>query len=306
MTSELLIVGAGPAGVSAALWARALELDVTLIEGAPSPGGQLHAVHFHPPDLPGIESGDGPQIAASYARQLVSQGVPLRSEVVATALESGDAGHAPAVRLSTGERIEAQAVLVATGVRRRRLEVAGEREFEGCGVSYSATRDRDVLAGRRVAVVGGGDAALENALLLVAAGCEVVLLVRGEMRARPEFRTRVLAEPRIALREGVRVTAVLGGAWLRALRVESADGEHDVPCEAVVVKIGVLPNTEWCRGALAQDAEGFVRIDARFATSAPRIFAAGDCTRPVLPSIPVALAHGAQAAAMIRAMLHGQ
>lgn len=308
MSPELLIVGAGPAGVSAALWARALGLDVLVLEGAPAPGGQLHAVHFHPPDLPGIESGSGPEIAASYARQLEREQVPVRAEVVATALEPGDEGRIPAVRLSTGERIEAPVVLIATGVRRRRLEVPGERELEGHGVSYSATRDRDRLAGRHVAVVGGGDAAFENALLLAAAGCEVELLVRGPIRARPEFRARVLGEPRIRLHEGARVTAVLGESEVTGVRLAGADGAADtvLPCEAVVVKIGVLPNTEWCRAQLAHDDDGFLRIDERFATSVEAVYAAGDCTRPALPSIPVALAHGAQAAAVIRAMLHGR
>lgn len=306
MSPELLIVGAGPAGVSAALWARALELDVLLIESAPSPGGQLHAVHFHPPDLPGIESGAGPDIAASYARQLARQGVPVRAEVVATALEQGGADAAPAVRLSTGERIQAQAVLIATGVRRRRLEVPGERELEGRGVSYSANRDREWLARRRVAVVGGGDGAFENALLLTGMGCDVVLLVRGEVRARPEFRRRVAADTRIELREHVRVTGMVGQDAVTALRLSTQAGEADeVRCEAVVVKVGVRPNTEWCREVLAHDDEGYLHIDARFAASAPGVFAAGDCTRPALPSIPVALAHGAQAAAVIRAMLHG-
>jgi thioredoxin reductase (NADPH) len=308
MSPELLIVGAGPAGVSAALWARALSLDVLLLESAPAPGGQLHAVHFHPPDLPGIESGAGPDIAASYARQLARQQVPVRSEVVATALEPAGPEGAPAVRLSTGERVQARSVLIATGVRRRRLEVPGERELEGRGVSYSATRDREWLMGRRVAVVGGGDAAFENSLLLTAAGCQVVLLVRGPARARPDFRRRVAEDPRIELHEGVRVTHVLGESAVTGLSVAAAGEEEEsgvVECEAVVVKIGVRPNTEWCCDVLAHDPEGFLRIDERFATSVPMVFAAGDCTRPALPSIPVALAHGAQAAAVIRAALHG-
>ena len=164
MRAELLVVGAGPAGVSAALWARALELDVLLLDGAPAPGGQLHAVNFHPQDVPGFEQGDGPALAAAYARQLAAASVPLRTDCLAIGIRS--AGGHTAVELAGGEWIEAAAVLVASGVRRRRLDVPGEREFDGRGVSYSANRDRDSPAGRRVAVVGGGDPGFENALPL--------------------------------------------------------------------------------------------------------------------------------------------
>jgi thioredoxin reductase (NADPH) len=303
---DLLIVGAGPAGVSAALWAHTLELDVLLLDGAPGPGGQLHAVHFHPHDVPGFEHGDGAELAGVYARQLAAANVPLRSGAIASALEPAPGeGAAAAVRLASGERLEALAVLVATGVRRRRLDVPGERELEGRGVSYSGTRDRERFAGGRVLVVGGGDAAYENALLLAAAGCDVTLLVRGGPRARAEFRARVAAEPRITVRTGARVLAVLGDETVRGAQVEDAAGAGECAADAIVVKVGVVPNSEWCAGALALDPEGYVQVDSRLATSARRVWAAGDVTRPVPPSIPVAVGQGAQAASMVRAALRG-
>ena len=107
MRAELLVVGAGPAGVSAALWARALELDVLLLDGAPAPGGQLHAVNFHPQDVPGFEQGDGPALAAAYARQLPAASVPLRPDCLAIGIRS--AGGHTAVELPAGERLEAPA-----------------------------------------------------------------------------------------------------------------------------------------------------------------------------------------------------
>jgi thioredoxin reductase (NADPH) len=304
VSHDLLIVGAGPAGVSAALWARPLELSVLLLDGAPAPGGQLHAVHFHPADVPGFEQGDGPALAAAYARQLAAASVPLRTAAEAVALEPS--AEAPAVRLAGGERLEAAAVLVASGVRRRRLGVPGEREFEGRGVSFSATRDRVALAGRRVAVVGGGDAAFENALLLAAAGCDVTLLVRGEPHARSGFRERVAASPRVRVRTGTRVVEVRGDEAVRGLRLEGPDGAVELETDALVVKIGVVPNTEWCRQAVEVDPDGYVRVDERLATSAARVWAAGDVTRPSPPSIPVALGQGAHAVAMVRAALRGR
>ena len=304
MTPELLVVGAGPAGVSAALWARALNLTAAQIEGGSRPGGQLHHVHFHPRELAGLDAGDGPALAAVYERQLAAAGHAVRYDAVAIALEPPRDGHTlPGVTLSTGERLTAAAVLIATGARRRHLGVPGERELEGRGVSYSATLDRDRFAGGRVLVVGGGDGAFENALLLAEVGCEVTVAVRGTARARPEFRQRLAAEPHAAVLEHARVGAILGEAGVRAVRLDVAGRGRELEVEGVVVKIGGLPNSEWCRPALAHDDEGFLRVDDRLATSAPRVWAAGDVTRPLLPSVPVAMGQGAHAVAAIRAAL---
>ncbi len=299
---DLVIVGAGPAGVSAALWACSLHLDVELIEAAAVPGGQLQHVHFHPRELPGIEFGHGRAIAQTYLRQLLDARVPLRWETRALGLEGGAT---PSLTLADGTRLAARALLVASGARRRRLEVPGEVEYTDRGVSTSATRDRATLAGRVVAVIGGGDAAYENALLLAAVGCTVTLLVRGTPRARAEFRARVEADPRITVRTHAQVVAFEGDDVLRRVRIQEGGHTHLLEVEGVVVKVGVVPNTEWCRPALAHDADGWLTVDDTFATSLPGVWAAGDIVRPRLPSLSVAAGHGALAVAAIRSHLHG-
>jgi thioredoxin reductase (NADPH) len=299
LTPEVLIVGAGPAGTSAALWARTLGLSALVLEAGPEPGGQLQHVHFRPTNFPGAVDGDGPAIAAAFARQLAASGIEVRCGVAAAGLDPA----APAVRTAAGERLEARAVLVASGVRRRRLDVPGESELEGRGVSWSATQDRERFAGEEVVVAGGGDGAFENALLLAEVGCRVTLAVRGAPRARREFRERVAREPRIELLEGTRVGAVLGGDRVRAVRLAGASGEFEQPAAGLVVKVGVIPNTDWCAGALEVDADGYLPVDELFGTSQPRVWAAGDVTRPPLAGIAVALGHGALAVAAIRAVL---
>ena len=300
MPREVLIVGAGPAGVSAALWARSLGLEPRVIESGADAGGQLLHVHFHPGDLAGVSAGDGPAIAAAMARQLAEARIETRFGAAATALAPGGDGSRPAVIAAGGEGIEADAVLIATGVRRRRLEVPGEHELEGRGVSYSATLDRAQFAGKHVVVAGGGDAAYENALLLTAVGSTVTLALRGAPRARTDFRARVAADPSIDVRERTRVTAVLGGDRLRAVRLLGPAGEEEVAAAGIVIKAGVIPNTEWCRDALAHDAEGFLVVNASLATSRPRVWVAGDVTRPAPLAIAVAIGQGALAAAAIR------
>ncbi len=299
---ELVIVGAGPAGVSAALWAKSRQLDTLLLEAGGGPGGQLNVIHFEPREIAGWLSGDGRSLAAAYARQLAEAGVPVRYGAEAQALETGEE---LAIQLKGGERLRARAMLVATGARRRRLDVPGERELEDRGVSYSATRDRARLAGRDTVVVGGGDAACENALLLASLGGLVTLLARVSVRARAEFRERLAREPRIRVFEHTHVLEIAGVDHVQAVRTIGPGGETILPCEAVVVKVGVTPNTEWCRDTLAHDADGYLQINARFATPLPGVWAAGDVVRPLLPCVPVATGHGALAVADIRVALRG-
>lgn len=298
MNLDLVVVGAGPAGVSAALWARSLGLGVRVLEAGASAGGQLHVVHLHPDEIAGVEEGDGPAIAATMARQLAASGADVRHGCAAGGLSLTRDG--VRVRDAFGQAHDAPAVLIATGVRRRRLDVPGDRELEDRGVSYSATRDLDRLAGKRVLAVGGGDAAFENALILAGHGSQVTLAVRGEPRARAEFQSQVAAEPRIVRRDRTRVTEIAGRGRVERVRLEAEGGSETLEVDAVVVKIGVVPNTEWCAGALALDPDGYIVTQPGGRTSMPRVWAAGDVTRPLLPSISVALGSAAIAVAEIR------
>lgn len=302
MSADLVIVGAGPAGVSAALWAGTFALTARLIERGPSPGGQLHRVHFHPAELPGIATGDGPAIAATFAGQLAAAGTAFDSGVGAVSIEPGAKG--VSIGLADGRRIGARAALIATGLRRRRLGIPGERELAGRGVSYSARRDRDAFANRDVVVIGGGDGALENALLLAEVGCRVTVVARDRLRARPQFRERVAAEASIEVIEHAVLEAFSGRDRLESVRIARAGNSVERAVTAAVIKIGMIPNAEWC-DPVARDEDGYVTTTGLGRTSLPRVWAAGDVTRPFLPSVVTACGNAATAVADIRAELRG-
>jgi thioredoxin reductase (NADPH) len=298
MALDLVIVGAGPAGVSAALWARSLDLEVALVESATTLGGQLRAIHFEPMNLAMGAKGDGTALLGRMAEQLAAIGVAPRFSAAAR-LDPA----APAVSLADGSTLSASAVLVATGLRRRRLGVPGEERLADRGVSHSATRDRGRLAGQEVAVVGGGNAAYENALMLADAGCSVSLVVRDQVRARDEFRARVASRPNIEVLEDTHVVEIVGEDRVTGVRLEGPRGAFELPVAGVVVKVGARPNTEWLRGTLELDADGYVQVDERFGTSQPRIWAIGDVTRPEVPGLAVAIGHAALAVAAVRSAL---
>ncbi|HKQ57453.1 MAG TPA: NAD(P)/FAD-dependent oxidoreductase, partial [Candidatus Eisenbacteria bacterium] len=265
MSAELVIVGAGPAGVSTALWARSFGIATQVLEAGSTAGGQLHHIHHPLLNLAGAADGDAATIARAFKDQLEASGAEVRYGAAATALDAAR----PAVLDASGAWNAGQAVLIATGVRRRRLEVPGERELEGRGVSWSATHDRARFAGEEVVVAGGGDGAYENALLLAEVGCPVTLVVRGAPRARAEFRERVAATLRIDVQEHTRVSAVLGEDRVSAVRLAGPRGEFEVPAAGLVVKAGVIPNTEWCASQVERDAEGYLPVDEQCGTSQP-------------------------------------
>ena len=300
---DVIIIGAGPAGLSAALWCDELGLDALVLERNAEVGGQLLHVYNPINNYLGLPAADGRELRDLFAAQTEQAEFDLWT---GAEIEGVDLA-AKRVRLQSGEELRCIALVVATGVRRRRLGVPGEAELAGRGVIESASRDRQLFAGRDVCVVGGGDAATENALLLAEVCPTVTLVHRGKrLRARAEFVERLRGDHRVTLFTEARLTRIIGAQEVEAVEIlrQGALKPFQVAVKGVLVRVGVEPNTELFRGQLATDEQGYVRVTSEQETSAANVFAVGDVSNPLAPTVSGAAGAGATAAKVIAARLN--
>ncbi len=301
---DVIIIGAGPAGLSAALWCDELGLDTLVIEQGTEVGGQLLRVYNPLENYLGVRAANGRELRDLFAAQVEDKEFDLWTEAE---IESVDL-RAKRVRLRSGEELQAIALVIATGVRRRRLNVPGESEFEGRGVLESGRLDGDEVKGEDVLVVGGGDAAAENALLLADACATVTLVHRGKsLRARAEFAERIKSDHRITVFTETTLRAIFGGERVESVEMLRAGALKPMrmAVRGVLVRVGVEPNTELFRGQLHTDERGYVVTTGEQETSAEMVFAVGDVSNPLAPTVSGAAGAGATAAKVIASRLSG-
>ena len=299
---DVLIIGAGPAGLSAARWCDELGLDTLVLEQAEEVGGQLLSVHNRVENYLGVRAANGRELRDRFEEQLRDCDFDLWTNVAIHDIDL----QARRVTLKSGEELPSIAMIIATGLRRRRLGIPGEIEFQGRGIIESATRDRDLLAGKDVCVIGGGDAAAENALLL-AQVCPTVTLVHRskQMRARREFTEQLHTNHCITVFPESVVHRIIGNDAVEAVEIERAGAlkPFQMAVQEVLIRIGWEPNTEFIRGQLALDEDGYVIVGSQNETSIANVFAIGDVANPLAPTIAGAVGDGATAAKVIAARL---
>ena len=289
---DVIIAGGGPAGMSAALWCADLGLNACLIDCRSDLGGQLHWIHNPIENYIGAKFADGTECLHRFKASLPDRRIELRTdeEIDRIELESGS------VVVHAGEKLAARAFVLATGVRRRTLGVPGEEEFKRKGILGSGSRDRRQAADLRVAVIGGGDAALENALIL-AEHAEKVYLIhrREEFSARPGFVEAVDRHQKIEIIFSARVKELGGSEHLEFLDLEDPEkGIHRLLIDKAVIRIGFEPNSELLNMAEIDDA-GYLVVDAVGRTSLKRVYAIGDVAHPTSPTIATAVGSAATA-----------
>lgn len=300
---DVIIIGAGPAGLSTAFWCDELGLDTLVLEQAEQIGGQLHRVYNPIKNYLGLETRDGQELLELFAKNVDSAEFDLWTGAQITSIDL----KARRISLQSGENLQPIAIVIATGVRPRQLGVPGEKEFAGKGVIESGARDRDLFAGQDVCVVGGGDAAVENALLLADVCATVTLVHRGKkLRARRELAERVQPNNQITVFTESVLTRIIGEKEVQAVEIHRKEGlkPFQLAVRGVLIRIGVEPNTELFRGQLEMDEKGFIAVNSQQETNVPMIFAVGDVANPIAPTISGATGAGATAAKVIARRLN--
>ncbi|UCC69886.1 MAG: thioredoxin-disulfide reductase [Armatimonadota bacterium] len=304
----MVIVGGGAAGLTCAIYAGRGRLSTLLLEKM-LPGGQIALSHLIE-NYPGFPQG----ISGSELAEGMHQHARRFGALIETAAVAGIEGtEGPfQLRLEGGERElgpRARSVLIATGCSPRRLGVAGEKEYYGRGVSYCATCDGPLFSGKPVLVVGGGNAAVDEALFLANLASRVTVVHRrDQLRADPILQERALANPKIEFLWSHVVTEIVGGASVEAARARhvASDEEGEVTVSAVFIAVGETPQTGFLPDGVERDEGGYIVTDSDLQTSVPGIFAAGDVRAGAYRQIAAAVGEGVLAYRSIRRYLEGQ
>ena len=300
---DVIIIGGGPAGLTAAIYAVRAGLSTLVLE-ANQLGGQV-AVSAEVDNYPAVPHTMGWVLANSMAQQVQAMDVPIQYAQV-TALERTEAGFRLGVE--GGEDLTCRSVILANGAKRRKLGCPGEEDFLGRGVSYCATCDGAFFKGRDVAVMGGGNTAVEDALYL-AGICRSVTLIFRRDRLTAQRKLVEAAEGKENLRLCPRslVTAVTGGDLVEAVEITGAENgeKRSLPVSALFVAIGLEPDNAPFAPPLALDDYGYILAGEDCKTNVPGVFAAGDSRTKLLRQIVTAVADGAVAAMQAERFLHG-
>lgn len=291
---DLIILGAGPAGLTAAMYAARSRMSVLVIEEMLS-GGQIATTNKvenypgFPKSIGGLELG---QLLEEQARNFGANMV--LASIVGVTL-SGDI---KLVQTSNGS-FQGKTLLVATGTRSRVLRVPGEKELKGKGVSYCATCDGAFYQGKEVMVVGGGDSALEEALFMTKFASRVYFVHRrGQLRAIGILQERVINHPNIELVLNTEIIKINGTDTVESVTLNDTmqNKTWDVVVEGVFLYVGLIPNIEFLNGELVLNEDGYLITTDAMETTVPGVFAAGDIREKVLRQVVTAASDGAIAA----------
>lgn len=292
---DIIIIGSGPAGLSAAIYAQRACLDAIVIEKNGISGGQVLNT-WEVDNYPGFPGVTGFELSRQFREHANKLGARVVQDEVVQVELSGNVKKV----VCEEETYEARCVILASGAHHRTLEVPGEEELRGAGVSYCATCDGAFFRGRTVAVVGGGDAALEDAIFL-ARMCEKVYIVhrRDKLRGAKRLQERLQALENVEFVWNSETAAIEGDGQVEALRLRQTKTgeERRLDVDGVFIAVGIAPESELYAGQLELDEQGYIRADESGQTSVPGVFAAGDVRTKALRQILTAASDGANCVA---------
>ena len=295
---DIAIIGGGPAGMTAGLYAARARMKTVLLEKMAC-GGQMLLTH-RVENFPGFPNGvTGVELADWMAKQAEHFGLEVRnSDVKSIGLPKG-AKKPFAVELTEKAALEAVAVIVATGARWNSLGIPGEYELAGRGVSYCGVCDGPLFKGKEVVVVGGGDTAIEDALFLTKFASKVTIIHRRDrLRATKILQERAFSNQKITFHLNSTATSVLGKERVEGIKIKDVTSgkETTVAASGVFVLIGLTPNSDIVKGIVKLDDKGYIVADDQMRTSVDGIFSCGDVRKKALRQVVTAAGDGAAAA----------
>ncbi|ROM78985.1 alkyl hydroperoxide reductase subunit F [Pseudomonas brassicacearum] len=293
---DVLVVGGGPAGASAAIYAARKGIRTGV--AAERFGGQvLDTMAIE--NFISVQETEGPKLAVALEEHVKQYDVDIMNLQRADALVAGKDGELHEVKFASGASLKAKTVILATGARWREMNVPGEQQYRNKGVAYCPHCDGPLFKGKRVAVIGGGNSGVEAAIDLAGIVAHVTLLEFDvQLRADAVLQRKLHSLPNVTVITNAQTTEVTGdGQKVNGLRYKDRpSGEvRDVGLEGIFVQIGLLPNTDWLKGTVELSPRGEIIVDARGETSIPGVFAAGDVTTVPYKQIVIAVGEGAKA-----------
>lgn len=303
MLYDVIIIGSGPAGLTAAIYAKRAQLNLIVIEKAGMSGGQIINT-YEVDNYPGIPGVGGFDLGIKFREHADNLGAEfVTGEVTSLTLE----GETKVITLDNGIAYRSRSIIIATGGAPRHLEVPGEEKLSGMGVSYCATCDGAFFRNKTVAVVGGGDVAIEDAIFL-ARICKQVYVIhrRDQFRASKSIVSKLLTLENVTILWDSVVDTINGEDQVEAISVRNLKtGERQTYDTAgVFIAVGYLPNSEVYRSIVAVDDAGYIIAGESCMTNVPGIFAAGDIRTKDLRQIITAAADGANAITAVEKYLN--
>jgi thioredoxin reductase (NADPH) len=290
---DVVIVGGGPAGLAAALYTARMDLKTVVIDRGPL-GGQLLNTELIE-DYPGFESILGSELATKMGEHSRKFGVEVRD--FEPVKEIDVEGNTKVVRLESGEELRAPALIMAAGGLPRYLQVPGEKEFWGRGVSYCAVCDGAFFKGQELAVVGGGDAAVEEGDFLTRYASKVYIIHRrSELRAQPILIDRAKANPKIEFIFDAKVKEIAGDSKVQVVRYDQHGEPHELAVGGVFIFVGFVPNAALLKVHVDHDEAGYIVTDRNMQTTVDGIWAVGDVRSQLTKQIATAVGDGTTAA----------
>lgn len=290
MMFDLIIIGAGPAGITASVYAARKKMDFLVITR--DIGGQA-AWSGDIENYTGYQFITGPELAGKFEEHMQKYGIELKENEQVLELKRKDEG----VWVKTDKgTYEAKTAVIASGKRSRELGVPGEVEFKNRGLTYCATCDAPLFGGKDVAVIGGGNSALDATLQLIRIAKHIYLInITSTLTGDAVMREKIGESNKVTILNNTRVTAILGEKMINGIKIKKEDKEETLPVEGVFVEIGLIPNSEFAK-ELERNGLGEIKVNCRSETNIPGIFAAGDVTEVPEKQIIVAAGEGAKAA----------